>query len=265
MSDARVTFLGSGDSFGSGGRLPACVLLDSGGRRMLLDCGPAVLPGLRRAGVDPAGVELVAISHLHGDHFGGLAFLLLDAYFSRRTAPLVIAGPRSVEPRTNESLRVLFPGFEPARWPFPLSYRILAPREPAALGGFELTAIPVEHVPETEPSALRVRTSGRTIAYSGDSTWCPGLVEAARGADLFVCEASSFEDTSPVALLDSTVPLTRGANRGGPVHISYRTLASHRDELGATRVVLTHAGADVVARRGELAFALADDGMATDV
>jgi ribonuclease BN (tRNA processing enzyme) len=50
------------------------------------------------------------VSHLHGDHFGGLPFLILDGQFSRRTNPLTIAGPPSTARRLTEAMECLFPG-----------------------------------------------------------------------------------------------------------------------------------------------------------
>ena len=90
-----VTFAGCGDAFGSGRSCQACIHLD--GQRVaqpvLLDCGATSLSALRRCGLDPGDIAAVFVSHLHGDHFGGLPFLILDGQFSRRTAPLTIGGP----------------------------------------------------------------------------------------------------------------------------------------------------------------------------
>jgi len=90
-----VTFAGCGDAFGSGGRFQACIHLrpDAGQAPVLLDCGATSLSALRQAGLDPGEIGAVFVSHLHGDHFGGLPFLILDGQFSGRTAPLVVAGP----------------------------------------------------------------------------------------------------------------------------------------------------------------------------
>lgn len=49
----RVRFLGSGDAFGSGGRLQTCILLESEGLRCLVDCGASSLIALKRAAIDP--------------------------------------------------------------------------------------------------------------------------------------------------------------------------------------------------------------------
>jgi ribonuclease BN (tRNA processing enzyme) len=100
-----VTFAGSGDAFGSGGRFQACIHLQQAGLApVLLDCGATSLPALRRCGLDPGGIAAVFVSHLHGDHFGGLPFLILDAQFAGRTAPLVVAGPAGTGQRLAETM-----------------------------------------------------------------------------------------------------------------------------------------------------------------
>src|SRR5579864_4417433 len=68
----RLEFLGSGDAFGSGGRFNTCFRLERAGGDVLIDCGASSLIAMRQRGVDPNAIALVVISHLHGDHFGGL-------------------------------------------------------------------------------------------------------------------------------------------------------------------------------------------------
>src|SRR5882724_4786828 len=77
-SAAQVTVLGSGDAFGSGGRLNSAYLVESPGATFMVDCGTTVLQGLKRSGVDPARIDFICLSHLHGDHFGGVPFLFMD-------------------------------------------------------------------------------------------------------------------------------------------------------------------------------------------
>ncbi|MBI2157181.1 MAG: MBL fold metallo-hydrolase, partial [Candidatus Rokubacteria bacterium] len=78
-----VRFLGSGDAFGSGGRFQTCIHLGAAGGSVLVDCGATSLVAMRRFGLDPQGIACVVLSHLHGDHFGGVPFLVLDAQFKR--------------------------------------------------------------------------------------------------------------------------------------------------------------------------------------
>jgi ribonuclease BN (tRNA processing enzyme) len=93
-SALTVTFAGCGDARGSGGRYQACIRLrPGGGSPVLLDCGATSLSALKRLGLDPSETAAVFVSHLHGDHFGGLPFLILDGQFSRRNMPLAVVGP----------------------------------------------------------------------------------------------------------------------------------------------------------------------------
>ena len=110
MAEVRVQFLGSGDAFGGGGRFQTCILVQAGQTAFLMDCGASSLVAMKRFGVDPAGINLILVTHLHGDHFGGIPFFVLDAQFSRRSRPLVIAGPPGIEARTRQAMEVLFPG-----------------------------------------------------------------------------------------------------------------------------------------------------------
>lgn len=64
---ASVRFVGSGDAFGSGGRLQTCILVEDGDWRCLLDCGTTSLSGLKAAQINHASIDLIIISHLHVD------------------------------------------------------------------------------------------------------------------------------------------------------------------------------------------------------
>jgi ribonuclease BN (tRNA processing enzyme) len=92
----HVIIAGSGDAFGSGGRFQTCIAVAGhavGQPHTLLDCGATSLTALRLQHLDPSMISTVVISHLHGDHFGGLPFLILDGQSRHRTADLTVAGP----------------------------------------------------------------------------------------------------------------------------------------------------------------------------
>ena len=107
----QVQFVGCGDAFGSGGRFNTCFHVASSSGRFLIDCGASSMIAMRRFGVDPNAISTVFLSHLHGDHFGGLPFFLLDAqFYSKRDEPLTIAGPPGTEDRLRDAMEIFFPG-----------------------------------------------------------------------------------------------------------------------------------------------------------
>lgn len=241
-----LRFVGSGDAFGSGGRLQTCLHLSGAEGAVLIDCGASSLIGLRRDGVDPGEVSAVLLSHLHGDHFGGVPFLILDAQFSRRVRPLVIAGPPGVRARVEAAMEVFFPGSTAVQRKFSVEFVELPELRPVRVGPATVRAFPVVHASGAPPFALRVEYGGRTIAYSGDTEWTESLIDAARGADLFVCEAYAFD-------------------KAVRFHLDYRTVEAHAEQLGARRMILTHMGREMLAREGEARFERAHDGLVVSV
>lgn len=241
----RVRFIGSGDSFGNGGRFQTCILVDADGYRFLIDCGATSLVALRREDVDLGSIDAVLLTHFHGDHCGGVPYLILDGQFTRRERALVIAGPPGVRERMTTVFEAALPTSSRTEQRFAVSYLELG-ETPTRIGPLEVVGLPVSHLPETTPYGLRVRLGGHVVAYTGDTDWCDALPRLADGAELFIAEAYSFDKRIPQ-------------------HLSHATLVAHRDELRAKRIVLTHAGPETLARRTELAWELADDGTKIDL
>lgn len=241
----RVTFFGSGNAFADGGRSHACIHLTAPGVSLLLDCGGSALPAITRAGVADT-IDAIAVSHLHGDHFGGIPYLVIQQHFAGRTRPLVVAGPRDLAERSRSTEQGLYPDFfGKTKIGFEVRTEVLGARE-TALGGAMVAALPVRHVAESDPHGLRVRAGDRLIAYSGDATWSEHLVRVAERADLFICEATNFD-------------------RDDPSHLAYTTLMAHRDELRCARIVLTHLGSSTLAHLGDLRLEHATDGTVVEL
>ena len=242
----RIRFVGSGDAFGSGGRWQTCIHLSVEGQALLVDCGATSLVALKAQGLHPHAVGAVAVTHLHGDHFGGLPFLILDGQFSHRTAPLLVAGPPGTRVRLTEAMETLFPGSSRAPRRFPVQVtELAADGTPAKLGPATVRGWQVEHACGAPPLALRVDLGGASFAYSGDTQWTPALAEAAQGADLFAVEAYTFD--RPIRY-----------------HLDYQTLRAHLGEIAARRVVLTHMSADMLSRLADAEPPAAYDGMTID-
>ncbi len=237
----NVRFLGSGDAFGSGGRFQTCIHVESGGSQWLLDCGATSLVAMRRFGVDPNAVDAVLLTHLHGDHFGGVPFLVVDGQFRRRARPLTVAGPPGVEARVRDAMEVFLPGSSRIERKFAVTFVEWRDRIPLELDGGTVTPFEVVHPSGAPPYALRIARGGRTLAYSGDTEWTDALVDAARGTDLFIAEAYFYEKTIKY-------------------HLDLRTVLAARERLGCRRLVVTHMSDDVLRRLPGLAVEAAHDG-----
>jgi ribonuclease BN (tRNA processing enzyme) len=238
-----VTFAGSGDAFGSGGRYQACIHLQGPGYEpVLLDCGATSLSALKRAGLDPGEIAAVFVSHLHGDHFGGLPFLILDGQFSRRTRPLTVAGPPGLSARLTEAMECMFPGSSTADRRFRVEVVELNPGSAGTVSGVTVRAWAGDHPSGAPALLLRLGLAGKTVAYTGDTAWTASLADLAAGADLLIAEAY-YRD------------------KDIPHHLRHADLVAHRDRLTARRVILTHMSADVLDHRHDVAFETAHDGL----
>ena len=243
----QVRFVGCGDAFGSGGRYNTCFHVTGRSANFLIDCGASSLPALKRLDIVRDDIDLILITHFHGDHFAGLPFLLLDAQFTRRTRPLAIAGPEGIETRLTQVMEALFENSSKTKQRFDLSVVALRPGEARSFGAIGVTPYPVIHGKSGGPFlAYRVEAEGRTIAYSADTEWTEALIPAARDADLFIAEAYTY----------------------GKVvknHLSLTTLEAHLSEIKPKRLVLTHMSDDMLGRLDTLAYAAASDGMIVEL
>lgn len=245
----RLTILGSGDAFSAGGRLASCYLLESGATRYMVDCGPSVLTALHRNGLTSNDVPTIFISHLHGDHFGGLPFLYIDALFPRgRKTPLTLVGPPGLETRFRLACEVLYPRIAAPQPAFELRFIELDKGVRREIDGIAVTPIEVNHYAGSYSYALRFEYDGKTFAFSGDAGWSPGVIEAGKGADLYLLECCRYDLRLPM-------------------HLDYLTIAAQYDAIGAKRTVLTHMGEEMLAARhlvDRSRYDLADDGMVID-
>jgi ribonuclease BN (tRNA processing enzyme) len=242
MGEVNVRFLGSGDAFGSGGRFQTCIYMRCEATHLLIDCGTSSLVAMKRFGVAPSLVDIILLSHLHGDHFGGLPFFIMDAQFvSRRRKPLVVAGPPGLEARIFEAMEVLFPGSSQTQREFVLKFVELSEETATTVTPLVVTPYSVVHPSGAPAYALRVVCEDKIIAYSGDTEWTDALIRAAHGADLFVCECFSPEKV-------------------GGYHIDYQTLMNHRPELECRRLILTHMNGEMLHQLGSLDVEGAEDG-----
>ena len=243
----RVTVLGAGDAFCSGGRRHSGYLVEAPDACFLLDCGTTTLLALKSLGIPAERIDFVAISHLHGDHFGGLPFLFLEyIYEKQRSRPLTIVGPPGTEERVRTLHATMYRELSQRPCCFDIRFRELMPGQQTDLFGVQLLPFRVPHQERDISFGYRVETAGRALLYSGDCGWNEDLIRYSRGTDLFICECCYFQTETSF-------------------HISYPRIAQEQHRLGCKRLLLSHIGREVLERQGEVALECAHDGMVIEV
>lgn len=246
----RLTIVGCGDAFGSGGRFNTCFWLETAKAKLLVDCGASTPVALKVRGLDHGEVDGIVLSHLHGDHFGALPFLLIEAQLvTRRERPLVIAGPPSSRARIEEAIEVLFRGTLTNKWRFPFEVVEIEPGRPAEILGHAVTTAEVAHQSGAPSTALRIFDGDKLFAYSGDTAWTDALIGVADGADLFMIECFGYA----------------GVLKG---HLSWEILKPKLPSLRAKRIMLTHMNPSMLAKVEEARAAgllVAEDGLAVEI
>ncbi len=218
----RLTVIGSSGSYPGPDSSASCYLVESEheGRtwRILLDMGSGALGSLQRY-ADAKAIDAVFLSHLHADHCLDLCgYYVMRKYHPEGALPRIpVWGP-------SDSARRMAKAYDLDEDPGMNEEFEFIPYGPDRLtfGPFTLTARSVAH--PVEAYALRVEADGRVLAYSGDTGVCPGLEDSARGADLFLCEASFLE----------------GADNPPDLHLTGAEAGRTATQAGVHRLLLTH-------------------------
>ena len=246
----RLTVVGCGDAFGSGGRFNTCFHLEAAGKTFLIDCGASTHVALNALGIDANTIDAIILSHLHGDHFGGIPFLLLQGQFlSRRERPLLFAGPPGSTERINAAIEVFFPRSTSNKWRFPWSVTEIPVGVPAHVLGLTVVSAEVVHFSGAPSTALRISDGRKILSYSGDTEWTEALLPIANGADLFVVECYDYD-------------------RDLTAHMNWTTVKRRLRDFNARRVMLTHMNPTMLAKVEEAKAAgvlVAEDGLMLDL
>jgi len=242
----KLHILGCGDAFGSGGRNQSGYLVEAGDRMFLLDCGPTSLLAMKRAGIDPRRLDAIILSHLHGDHFGGIPFFFIEFLYQQpKDKPLTIAGPPGTEAKVRQLFQLMYGNANNDKEIPPTCFKTLYPDQPALIDGIEVHPFRVPHQTDEISLGLKVVYDGTQLLFSGDSAWTESFIDQARGVDLFLCECS-FYDEQP------------------GMHINYQVLRANLSRLECKQLVLTHLGEQMLARQSELKVMLAMDGLVVE-
>jgi ribonuclease BN (tRNA processing enzyme) len=242
-----LTFVGTGDALGSGGRMNTCILVDAPGIRFAIDFGATSVNAMKALGLEHDSLDAILLTHLHGDHAAGIPTLMIDSMLgTKRSRPLTIAGPPGTGARLPVIFDAMFPGSSVMTPKFPVDVIDMEMRTPHEILGLRVTTWPAIHTPETVPTSMRVEVAGKVIAYTGDTAWTEHLPALAAGSDVLIAEC--YFHTKPV-----------------PFHLNYPDIRAHRDELQTRRLILTHMGPEMLAVADELPEKCAYDGMVVEV
>ncbi|HEV2087379.1 MAG TPA: MBL fold metallo-hydrolase [Cryptosporangiaceae bacterium] len=215
----KLSVLGCAGSFPGPDSPCSSYLVEADGFRLLMDFGTGALGALQRHQAGLHGVDAILLSHLHCDHMvDACSYMVVRRYDPAGPFPrLPVYGPAG----TVERLGAMYGPERGSSVEDVYDVKTLQPGR-FAIGPFTVTVDRVNHPVET--FGVRLEHGGSTLAYSADTGRSDPLVSLARGADLFLCEASFLDD----------------APHPPDLHLTGREAGEHASAARVGRLVLTH-------------------------
>lgn len=245
------TFVGSGDATGTGARNQTCLHLQTEEAAFLIDCGPTSLTALKQLGISVSALSGILLTHAHGDHFGGVPFVLLDLMMAGRQQDFWVMAPQHLLEHVQAWNELCYPGIL-EKAPFTIHWLPIE-QEPRSVPGTGIMIYPfaMNHQQSRLCQGYQVHLpEEKIVAYTGDTAWCDNLELLARDTDLFVCECSYVEP--PPEYIK---------------HLSYQEIMAKKELLKTKHLILTHMGEEMLQKvaQGQIACDSAFDGLTIDL
>ena len=240
----QVTLLGTGCPSVDATRYGPSLLIGGERSKLLVDCGSGVTQRLVAAGCPGRDVDALLITHLHSDHVVDLYQLIISSWHAGRQRPQRIYGPpgtrRYVDGlmelwRSEREQRIAHER-RPSTVAFEIEVEEIAGERTLRIGEISVDVVAVDHRPVRHAFGFVFSAGGGRVAVSGDTTYCPDLVSAARDVDLLVHEV----------FIHAELPVVPGVRSAETIEnvASYHTLSDVvgkvAAEANAKCLMLTH-------------------------
>ncbi len=243
MGQVKFKVIGSGDAFACKGKFNTCFYVTSEQSNFLIDCGATSLVALHHNGISTDDIDTIIITHFHGDHYGGIPFVLLDARIQQhREKPLAIVSPPGCKEKLTSLIEALYPQTSDLLWKLNVGFFEYKEGEVINVNNLKIESFPVVHSEPALPHAVKIHVDGKIITYSGDTEWTDNLIPAADNADLLIVECNFYE-----------------TKVGG--HLNYLTLMDNEPKLNCKRLMLTHLGDEMFDNLDKVKHAWLEDGL----
>jgi ribonuclease Z len=235
----HVTFLGTGAAFSTRRRTNVALLVQEDDIKFALECGPTILFQLDQAGTLPDQISHLFISHRHGDHILGLPMFLLMCSLGGVPRPLAIFGSEDVVRAGKELTQLVYP--EVSERLNNVTWVELPAKESCGITVspmLTLSTLPMQHSEQVPVLGVRLdfRKSGRSVVYTGDTSYSEELATFAADCDLLIHEANYSETLDP------------GLDIDGKGHSTARQVGEVAARTNCRILALVHLSPDYVGR-----------------
>ncbi len=212
--------LGSGNSFNINGRGHTSFLIDG---EILVDCGPTILYNIEKFKIDISNLQIILITHFHGDHFLGLPFVMLYfEYIVHRKQPITIIGPKGLKKNYKKLLNLSYPGIE-----FSFQIPIIELKKNQTITTYvnnkhyTIKSYPITH--KKESIGYRITNNNKTFAFTGDTILNEQVYHLLEDVNIGILELS-LQDNPENKIS----------------HVSLSEVLQNRDKIKAKKLYFNH-------------------------